>query len=64
MKKELWGFWFSENKNSYIRIAFKFHSTPWKVYNLAHGSRAKSHKESQILEELKKEGIIFKITPW
>lgn len=64
MRKWLWGFWGSNNKNIYIKVAFKFRTTPWRVYNLAHGSRTKSYEETLILNKLKQEGVIVKISPW
>lgn len=64
MKKWLWGFWGSENKDIYIKIASEFRTTPWRVHSLAHGSRTKSYEEAQILDKLKQEGVIVKISPW
>lgn len=64
MSAWLGGFWFSKKRNSYIKIAFQFRTTPWRVYNLAHGSRIKSYQELQILEKLKQEKIISNIIPW
>ena len=58
MTKWFGNFLFSENRNEYIRIAFEYNSTPWRVYNLAHRSKARSRKEERILMELKEKGII------
>lgn len=58
MTKWFGNFLFSENRNEYIRIAFEYNSTPWRVYNLAHRSKARSRKEERILMELKERGII------
>jgi len=49
MTKWFGNFLFSENRNEYIRIAFEYNSTPWRVYNLAHRSKARSRKEERIL---------------
>lgn len=51
-------FLFSERRDVYVRIAYRFNTVPWRVYSLAHGSKARSGKEERILHELKKEGII------
>lgn len=51
-------FLFSERRMVYIKIAFQFKVTPWRVYDLAHGSKARSNKESKILQKLKEQGII------
>lgn len=64
MKKGFWKVWFSENRGVYIRIAFCFRSTPWRVYDLAHGRRSKSYEDIQILKKLEEEGIIIGINPW
>lgn len=58
MVKWFGSFLFSENRNKYIRIAYKYNSTPWRVYSLAHRSKARSRKEEKILVELKETGII------
>lgn len=51
-------FLFSSNRKEYINIATTFNTTPWRVYSLAHSSRARSSKEAKILTELKEKGII------
>lgn len=59
--KYIWKVWFSRRRNIYIRIARKYHSTPWRVYALGHGCKSKSKKDILILEALKEEGIIYQI---
>ncbi len=57
-------FLFSSRRGIYIRIAFQFKKTPWRVYELAHGSKARSSKEEKILQELKDQGIISVVRPF
>ena len=61
---KLWKVWFSRRRKIYIQIAYKFRSTPWRVYDLGHGGRSKSKKDIKILEELKQREIISRIYPW
>ena len=42
----------------------KFHTTPWKVYQLGHGGMSKNKKDIKILEELQRYGVISYIYPW
>ncbi|WP_455586187.1 hypothetical protein [Bacteroides sp.] len=58
MAKWFGSFLFSENRSEYIKIAFEFNATPWRVYSLAHRSKARSRKEEEILIKLKERGII------
>ena len=64
MRKNPWKVWSSRRRQIYIRIAIKFRSTPWRVYNLGHGGKSKSAKDVKILEELKRQEIITRIYPW
>ncbi len=49
---------FSENKAVYRSIAREFQARSFRVYQLAHGKRAKNNKDYQILKSLRKQGII------
>ena len=49
---------FSENKETYRSIARAFGTGTRRVYLLAHGKKAKSNKDYQILKVLQKEEII------
>ncbi len=51
-------YYFSVNKELYISIAHKYGVRPFHVYQLAHGKKAKSRKEWDILRELKEHNII------
>lgn len=57
-------FLFSTRRNIYVRIAYRFNTVPWRVYDLAHGSKARSSKEEKILQELKNQGIISVVRPF
>jgi len=48
----------SGNKGIYRSIANQYGSNPLRVYKLAHGKKAKSNKDYQILKRLCKEEII------
>lgn len=48
----------SENKDIYRSIANQYKSSPLRVYKLAHGKKAKSNKDYQILKRLCEEKII------
>lgn len=61
---KIWKFWSSPRRELYIRLARQYRTTPWKVYNLAHGSRTRCNTDLQVLKELEKEGVIAKIYPW
>lgn len=58
MIKWFGSFLFSSRRMVYIKVASQFKTAPWRVYELAHGSKACSNKESKILQELKEQGII------
>lgn len=62
--KGLWKVWFSRRRRTYIRIACKFRTTPWRVYHLGHGKMSKCLKDVNILKELQQQGIISRIYPW
>lgn len=49
---------FSENKKLYKEIARQYKSSVRHVYGLAHGKKAKSIKDYEILKELSKQQII------
>ena len=40
--RSIWKVWFSKRRKIYFRIARKFHTTPWKVYQLGHGGMSKN----------------------
>lgn len=62
--KIAWKVWFSKRRSTYIRIAYKYRSTPWRVYYLGHGGKCETRKDMKILSELKRHGIISQIYPW
>lgn len=43
--RSIWKVWFSKRRKIYFRIARKFHTTPWKVYQLGHGGMSKNKKD-------------------
>ncbi|MEA4918546.1 hypothetical protein SDC9_194834 [bioreactor metagenome] len=49
---------FSENKAVYRAIARENHVGAFRVYRLAHGKRARTNKDYQILKRLRREEII------
>ncbi|WP_298653792.1 hypothetical protein [uncultured Proteiniphilum sp.] len=49
---------FSGNKAVYRSIAREFQTSSFRVYRLAHGKRAKTNKDYQILKHLQKQEII------
>lgn len=51
-------------KDLFSGYARKFHTTPWKVYQLGHGGMSKNKKDIKILEELQRYGVISYIYPW
>lgn len=64
MAKWFGSFLFSRKRNEYMKIASDFGTTPWRVYSLAHRSKARSRKEEKILMKLKERGIITIIRPF
>ncbi|WP_291596662.1 hypothetical protein [Bacteroides sp.] len=62
--KSIWKVWFSRRRSIYVRIARKYHTTPWRVYYLGHGGVSKNNKDIKILEELQQNGVISHIYPW
>ena len=46
--RSIWKVWFSKRRKIYFRIARKFHTTPWKVYQLGHGGMSKNKKDINI----------------
>ena len=46
--RSIWKVWFSKRRKIYFRIARKFHTTPWKVYQLGHGGMSKNKKDIKI----------------
>ena len=49
---------YSKNKRVYKKIARQYKTTLRSVYGLAHGRKAKSTKDYEILKELTKQQII------
>ena len=47
--RSIWKVWFSKRRKIYFRIARKFHTTPWKVYQLGHGGMSKNKKDIKII---------------
>lgn len=64
MKKEFWNFLFSHRRELYMELSFKYRITPWRIYDLAHGNRARSSKENKLLTEMRQRGIICGIRLW
>ncbi|CDA87619.1 hypothetical protein [Bacteroides congonensis] len=54
----------SRHRGVYNELAIKFRVSPWKIYKLAHGKRAVTNVDSDILEELFERGIISGIRPY
>ena len=52
---------FSKNKATYFSLAFTSKTTARRVYNLAHGKRARNSTDYKILRQLKERGIIERI---
>lgn len=48
----------SSNRWTYIKIAIKNGTTPWRVYRLAHGSDECHEKDQKIMHDLKEAKII------
>lgn len=46
--RSIWKVWFSKRRKIYFRIARKFHTTPWKVYQLGHGGMSKNKNIGRI----------------
>lgn len=57
----IFAFWSSRYRKEYCKLAFKYHSTPWSVYQLAHGRKTRSGNEVRILKALKHARIISDI---
>lgn len=53
----------SKRRNTYIAIARRYHTTPWRVYNLAHGGHTRSMRDHQIIDLLIKMKIIRELDP-
>lgn len=51
---------FARNRKAYVQIAFSHWTTPKHVWELAHGHRAKSEKDKEIIHELLDLGIIHR----
>lgn len=49
---------FSKNKRTYKEIAKQFRCSVFKVYALAHGKRAKSNMDYDIIQTLIDKGIV------
>lgn len=47
-----------------MRISLKYHTTPWRVYKLAHGQRIRTKKDNKVVNELLEEGIISEVKHW
>ncbi|MDH6355410.1 hypothetical protein M2132_001752 [Dysgonomonas sp. PH5-45] len=56
--KHLIGYLFSQNKNTYKELAKIFKVYPYHVYALAHGRKAKTYNEFNILQELVNRKIV------
>ncbi|MBP5765057.1 MAG: hypothetical protein J6W47_08070 [Bacteroidales bacterium] len=48
----MFNFLFSHHRSTYIRLAFKFGTTPEHIYKLAHGSEVHGQRDSDIMHEL------------
>ncbi|MBB4045527.1 hypothetical protein GGR06_003341 [Bacteroides reticulotermitis] len=56
--RNIFKFLSSKQRNTYIAIARRYNTTPWHVYNLAHGEHTRSMRDHQIIEILIKMKII------
>ena len=61
--RSIWKVWFSKRRKIYFRIARKFHTTPWKVYQLGHGGMSKNKKSGVGIqrkkEKCRRKNIIY-----
>jgi len=64
MIRQIKEFWRSRHRSAYKDLAIKYKVSPLKVYRLAHGGRASSNVDSDILDELLQRGIISGIRPY
>ncbi|MBP1618805.1 MAG: hypothetical protein H6Q14_2632 [Bacteroidetes bacterium] len=58
IKMNVLSFFSSKNRKFYWKLSIKYRTTPWFVYNLAHGKPTKNPKGRKILKELLEKGII------
>lgn len=56
----LFDYMYSTHRWDYVKLSFRFWTTPRHVYQLAHGLDAKTQKDSDILHELHDLGIIHR----
>lgn len=56
----MFDYMYSSHRKEYIQLSFKFWTTPYHVYQLAHGKDVKSEKDHKILHELHEMGIIHR----
>lgn len=61
--KNIFKFLSSKQRSTYIAIARKYHTTPWRVYNLAHGAHTRGMRDHQIIDLLIKMKIIRELEP-
>ena len=50
----------AKHRSNYFQLAWKYKLWPERVYNLAHGSRAKTEKEKKVIHDLLNLGIIHR----
>lgn len=55
-------FLFSRHRKIYIKIAYKYKTSPSVVYRLAHGKVTNKSKHHKILADLKENGVVSKIS--
>ena len=51
---------FARHRNTYIQLAFKYWTSPKRVWKLAHGKMSKNRKDTAILHELLEMGIVHR----
>lgn len=56
--KRLFSYLLSKNKSIYLEIAKRHNSSPINVYALAHGKKARSNKDYDIIQSLIDKGIV------
>lgn len=49
------GYLFSKNRNIYREIGRRYHTYPWVIYRLMHGTSIRSEKELYIFRRLTEE---------
>lgn len=56
--KRLFSYFLSKNRSLYLEIAKQHNSSPINVYALAHGKKARSNKDYDIIQSLIDRGVV------